>query len=194
VTAKIKTVIFDLDGTVVDVPYDWSRIKEELGTEAIPILSYLAGLKEPEKSQKWKMLEKFERDATEKAVLKKGMPGLFALLTERGIKKALVTNNSQKNTSFLLDKFKLEFDCVISRERGLWKPSAAPFLAVLEELGINKEASCVVGDTHFDIKAAKEAGITKIFILNKDKEKFAEASVEVLESVEELRKRIEEIL
>jgi len=191
---KLKAVIFDLDGTIVDVPYNWNQIKADLGTKGVPILSYLLKLKEPEKSEKWKVLEKYEKTATEKAVLKRGIPKLLGLLTERGIKKVLVTNNSFKNVSFILKKFKLKFDLVISRESGLWKPSGAPFLAVLNTLGIGKDECCVVGDSHFDAKAAEDAGISKIFILNRTKEKFFPGSVEVVQSVKNLKERIEEFL
>ena len=37
---RIRCVIFDMDGTVVDVAYDWIRIKQELQTEGTPILLY----------------------------------------------------------------------------------------------------------------------------------------------------------
>lgn len=191
---KLKCVIFDMDGTVVDVTYDWNQIRAELNTQGKPILVYLNGLEEPDKSEKWKVLEKYERAATERARLKPGMRGFLGLLNQKGIKKTLVTNNSQKNVSFLLEKFKLEFDCVISRESGLWKPSGAPFQAVLEKLGLKKEECCVVGDSHFDIKAAQEAGITNVFILSEDKERFASMPAEVFGSVEELMKRIEQLL
>jgi len=190
---KLKGVIFDMDGTVVDVTYDWNQIRAELNTQGEPILVYLNGLEEPEKSEKWKVLEKYEREATEKARLKPGMRGFLGLLNQKAIKKALVTNNSQRNVSFLLEKFNLEFDCVISRESGLWKPSGAPFQAVLEKLGLKKEECCVVGDSHFDIKAAKEAGIPNVFILNEDKERFASMPAEVFSSVEELIERIEQL-
>jgi len=191
---KLKCVIFDMDGTVVDVTYDWNQIRAELNTQGKPILVYLNGLEEPDKSEKWKVLEKYERAATERARLKPGMRGFLGLLNQKGIKKTLVTNNSQKNVSFLLEKFKLEFDCVISRESGLWKPSGAPFRAVLEKLGLKKEECCVVGDSHFDIKAAQEAEITNVFILSEDKERFASMPAEVFGSVEELMKRIEQLL
>ncbi len=105
-----------------------------------------------------------------------------------------MTNNSQRSVSFLLEKFNLEFDCIFSRERGLWKPSGAPFQAVLEKLGLEKKECCVVGDSNFDIKAAEEAGIPNVFILNEDKEKFASMPAEVFSSVEELMKRIEQLL
>ena len=190
---KLKGVIFDMDGTVVDVTYDWNQIRAELNSQGKPILFYLKSLEEPDKSEKWKLLEKYEREATEKARLKPGMRGFLDLLNKKGIKKALVTNNSQKNVSFLLEKFNLEFDCVIARESGLWKPSGAAFQAVLEKLGLKKEECCVVGDSHFDIKAAEEAGIPNVFILNENEERFASMPAEVFSSVEKLIERIERL-
>ena len=191
---KLKGVIFDMDGTVVDVPYDWNRIKAELRTQGKPILVYLKSLEEPEKSEKWRVLEKYEEEATMKAELKRGMREFLNLLREKGIKNALVTNNSQKNVSFLLEKFNLEFDCIICRESGLWKPSGAPFLAALKKLGLKKEECCVVGDSHFDVKAANEAGIPNVFILNEDKERFASMNAEVFSSAKELKKKIGQLL
>jgi len=183
-----------MDGTVVDVPYDWGKIKAELGTQGKPILTYIEDLDEPERSKKWKILERFESEATQEAKLKPGMRDFLDLLSARGVKKALVTNNSRKNVSFLLEKFRLEFDCVISRERGLWKPSGAPFLVALKELQLNKEECCVVGDSHFDIRAAEEAGIPLIFILSEDRERFDKMNAEVFSSVEALQAKMVKLL
>jgi hypothetical protein len=119
---KIKGVIFDLDGTVVENSYDWLRIREELGTGATSILTYLDSLEGTERSRKWSILETHEAEQTAASVLRGGVRGLLGLLRERGIATALVTNNSRKNTDFLLNKFGLVFDCVITRESGLWKP------------------------------------------------------------------------
>ena len=191
---KLKCVIFDMDGTVVDVSYDWKQIKEELMTRGQPILAYLNNLKEPERSEKWKVLEKYENEATQNARLKKGMREFLNFLSVHEVKKALVTNNSQKNVSLLLKKFDLVFDLIISRESGLWKPSGAPFLAVLKKLELRREECCVVGDSHFDVKAANEADIPHIFILNEDKERFASLNAEIFSSVCALKKRIEDLL
>ena len=87
---------------------------------------------------------------------------------------------------FPAGKFNLNFDLVLSREAGLWKPSGAPFLFVLEKLGVKKKQCCVVGDSHFDVKAAEEAGIKKIFILTQEKEKKFSRGVETVHTVEEL--------
>ncbi len=191
---SLKCIIFDMDGTVVDVPYDWVRIKAELKTQGKPILVYLSQLEEPERSEKWRILERYEEEATEKAVLKKGMRKFLDFLDKKGIKKALVTNNSRKNVSLLLKKFKLKFDCVLSRESGLWKPSGAPLLAALRELGMEKEECAVVGDSHFDVKAASKAGISLVFILSEDVEKFVSMKAEVFPSTEALQMRVENLL
>ncbi len=110
------------------------------------------------------------------------------------MKKALVTNNSRENVSFLLKKFNLEFDCVISRERGLWKPSGAPIRVALKELRLNKEECFVVGDSHFDVRAAEEAGIPLIFILSEDRERFDKMKAEVFSSVEALQTKMLKLL
>jgi HAD superfamily hydrolase (TIGR01549 family) len=191
---KIKGAIFDLDGTVVDVPYDWKRIKQELQTQGKPILSYIQSLQEPEKSRKWEILERFEEEATNQATLKEGMDVFLAFLKKKNVKTALVTNNSRKNLDFLLNKFQLNFDFLVSRETGLWKPSGAPFMHVLKNLGMKSWECCVIGDSHFDVKAAEEAGIKRIFVLIEDQEKRFSSGVETVKTVEELRAKIVKLL
>lgn len=190
----IRGVIFDMDGTIVDVCYDWARIKADLGSQGQPILAYLGSLKEPERTRKRTILERYEEEATQKAQLKEGIPEFLEFLGKNRIKTALVTNNSRKNVSFLLQKFRLDFDCVLSRESGLWKPSGAPFLSVLERLKLEKTDCCVVGDSHFDIRAALEAGIPRIFMLNECEKTFSDPEVEVFASVADLQKRIATLL
>lgn len=189
----LKGVIFDMDGTVVEVPYDWDQIKRDLRTGGKPILHFLNELEEPEKSEKWKLLERYEKEATAKAVLKEGMQDFLDFLGKKGAKKALVTNNAEKNVSYLLKKYSLSFEVIISRESGLWKPSGAPFFAALKRLDVSKEEACVVGDSPFDIQAAKEAGISRIFILTEDQEKFASLPAEIYSSVSALKRRIQEL-
>ncbi|MCK7481940.1 MAG: HAD hydrolase-like protein [Candidatus Moduliflexus flocculans] len=133
---KLRGVIFDLDGTVVENDYDWPRIREELGTGGTSILAYLDSLEGPERSAKWAILESHEAAQTEASVLREGVRELLALLRVRGLSAALVTNNSRPNTEFLLEKFDLAFDCVVTRESGLWKPSGAPFFEVMRTLGL----------------------------------------------------------
>ncbi len=186
----LRGVIFDLDGTVVENNYDWTRIREELGTGQTSILAYLDSLTEPERSAKWSILEGHEAHQTRGAVLREGIPELLGFLRAGGIATALVTNNSRANTEFLLAKFRLDFDCVITRERGLWKPSGAPFREVLRTLGLEPDECGVIGDTHFDVLAALDAGIGSIFLLSDQPERFAGFPVEVFPAVDVLVDRL----
>jgi HAD superfamily hydrolase (TIGR01509 family) len=177
-------VIFDLDGTVVETSYDWRRIREEIGAGETSILVYLESLAEPERSRKRLILERHEAAQTKTAGLRRGIRELLGALRARGVAAALVTNNSLKNTEFLLHKFGLAFDCVITRESGLWKPSGTPFLEVLKRLRVRPEDCCVLGDTRFDVLAGLEAGIAAIFLLTAEPEKYAGFPVEVFSDLE----------
>jgi pyrophosphatase PpaX len=191
---RLEGVIFDLDGTVVENDYDWTGIRDELGTGATSILHYLDALEEPERTAKWTILETHESRQTEASVLRRGVRELLGFLRARRIAAALVTNNSRKNTEFLLAKFRLDFDCVITRESGLWKPSGAPFLEVLRTFGLGPEACGVVGDTRFDVLAALDAGIERIFLLSDEPELFAGLPVEVFPDIDDLKLRLESLL
>jgi HAD superfamily hydrolase (TIGR01509 family) len=191
---KLRGVLFDMDGTVVEVPYDWPRIKAEIGAGATPLLTYISGLPEPERSRKWQILQTYEDDATRQAILKRGMRKFLDFLRAKSVRTALITNNSQKNVEALLDRFLLKFDCVLSRDSGLWKPSGEPLRAAMSMLELDADESCTVGDSHFDIRAAQDAGISRIFILSKDRAKFAAWTAEIFGTVASLRRRIDEIL
>lgn len=195
---KLKAIprcfIFDMDGTIFDTSYDWIKIKEELQTGGKPILSYIEGLKEPEKSRKLHVLEKYENEATKTASLKQGMDDYIRFLRKNGILLALVTNNSRKNTDYLLKKHGLNFDYVITRESGLWKPGGAPFLKVMKNFGVNAEECMVVGDSLFDVEAAKKACIRYIFIIGRKPELENISGIIVCSSVKELASKTESLL
>jgi phosphoglycolate phosphatase len=178
----LKGVLFDMDGTLVEVPYDWAGIRADLGAAEVSILSYLERLAEPQRSRKRAVLERHEEAATERARLRPGVRRLLNRLSGRGIRTALVTNNSRKNTDILLEKFGLVFDLVMTRDDGLWKPSGAPLLAAMERLGLVPSECLAVGDSVFDIRAAREAGIPRIFVISRDGAEFAAEDVVVVPS------------
>lgn len=191
---RLKGILFDMDGTIVDTDYDWTQIKNELGTGGKPILVYLKTLEEPARSIKWQILEKYERNATRKAVLKEGIPEFLEFLQAKNIKTALITNNSKKNVNYLLKKFQLIFDLVIARESGLWKPSGKPLIAAMKKLKIKKNEACVIGDSKFDMLAAVSAGIPNIYIVNQNKSGFDQNNVEIFDSISKIKSKIESLL
>jgi len=187
---NLKLVIFDLDGTVVENYYDWPSIRKELGVEAGSILAYLDGLPEPQRSEKYALLEEHERRQTEKAVLKPGIAPFLKWLKATGLATALVTNNNLTNTQLLLDRFHLSFDLILTRESGLHKPTAAPFLKVMDDLGVRPEETAVIGDTHYDLLAAREAGVKLVFILKSSTTPGDLEGAALVESFEQIREKL----
>jgi HAD superfamily hydrolase (TIGR01509 family) len=187
----IKGVIFDLDGTIVQVPYDWRRIRARLGARQDSIIAFLYGLQEPEKSQKWAILRRYEDRATRRARLRRGMRPFLGDLAAAGIKTALVTNNSRENVDEMLKKFRLSFDIVLTRDSGYWKPSGAPFLHALKRLRLARRDAVVVGDSHFDVLAASAAGIRSVYLLGRDREVGAGSTIVICPTVGALRRHLE---
>ncbi|MDI6844780.1 MAG: HAD-IA family hydrolase [Candidatus Saccharicenans sp.] len=188
---SLKLVILDLDGTIVENSYDWAAIRRELGVTGGSILGYLDGLPEPLRSEKYALLQKYEKEQTENSVLKEGAREFLQWLADRRIKRALVTNNTLENTGHLLDKFQLKFDLVLTRESGLHKPAGAPFLRVMENFGVKAEETAVIGDTNYDMMAAREAGISKVFILKSAMTPDGLDGAEMVDSFDSLQKRLE---
>ena len=191
----LRAVIFDMDGTVVDTPYDWVQIKQELQTDGRPILHYLSTLSEPERSRKWAILEEIEKKATSRAKLMPGIPEFLEFLRGQEIRTALVTNNSILNVNILLEKFRLRFETVLAREDGLWKPSGDSFLEVMRRFGINREECCAVGDSQFDLLAAQDAGLACFFLVCPEPDSFRDSGAVVCRSIPEvhchLKKKLE---
>lgn len=190
---NLKLVIIDLDGTVVENSYDWPAIKRELGVPAGSILAYLDSLPEPQKSEKYALLRRYEKEQTENSVLKEGVREFLDWLVGSGVKRALVTNNSLDNTRHLLDKFRLEFDLVLTRESGLHKPAGTPFLKVMEHFKVKAAETAVVGDTNYDLLAAREAGIELIFILKSPMTPAGLEGAELVATFGEIKERIQRL-
>lgn len=163
----LEAVIFDLDGTLVDSRYDWPAIRAELGiSAATSLIDALNGLDRAQREAKWRRLTEIERRATGSATVREGAAELLVFLRQRGLRTALVTNNSEENTASLLRRFGLAFDLVLTRDDGLWKPSGAPVAEAARRLGVAPERCLMVGDSHFDVAAAREAGCGCLVILH----------------------------
>ena len=162
----IQAVVFDMDGTLVDSTYDWPEIRRSLGVTGPSIIDDLNGLPEPDRTRRWAELEEIESTATTEAKLHDGSLELLDLLSAHGLTTALVTNNNSANTRRLLARFGLRFDVVLSRDSGLWKPSGAPISEAVRLLGVEPGECLGVGDSHYDVLAALEAGLAAVCVLH----------------------------
>lgn len=162
---QARAVIFDMDGTLVASDYDWAAIRRRLGVEGDSIIETLNGLPEPEREARWEGLRRVEAEATRNARLMPGAKRLLAALAGRGYRLALVTNNSEANTRYLLDKFSLAFDEVVTRDSGMWKPSGLPLTHVMRLLDTPPVGCVAVGDTSYDLRAGREAGCGLVLLV-----------------------------
>lgn len=162
----IDAVIFDMDGTLVDSSYDWPAIRRRLGVTGASIIDDLNDLPEPDRSRRWAELEEIEATSTAEATIHEGANELLEVLAEHNLSTALVTNNSETNAQDLLDRFGLAFNVIVTRDSGLWKPSGAPVKEAARRLGTAPDRCLGVGDSRYDILAAREAGLGGICVLH----------------------------
>ncbi len=165
---RTRGIIFDLDGTLIDADYDWKKVRGVLGVKEGSILSNFEKLPADERREKETLLKKIEREHTERAHLVPGVGELLMFLRGYGIKTALVTNNTRDNVDYILTKFNLSFDVIITREDGFYKPDPRPMYEAIERMGLIKDEVIAIGDSFLDLSSAKAAGIP-ILILEKNK-------------------------
>lgn len=164
----IKLAVFDMDGTIFESYLDWLKIREELKIpQGDSILQEIYKTGKVDKVR-LDILERYERENTLKTKPIDGFSQCLRYLETRQIKTALVTNNNKQNTDFLLTRFNLCFEVVITREMGLWKPEPDAFFYVMNLYGCTAEEVISIGDSHYDVRASRAARIPAIYIIEKE--------------------------
>ncbi len=171
---SIRAVLFDMDGTLYEAPYNWPEIRRKLGVEGRLILEHFRKLSPGERQQKEKLLLKMEWEATLKGRLREGAREFLMELKRAGKKLAVVTNNSRQVVEYIIEKHQLPFDVVVSREDGSFKPYPEPVKQALKRLGEKAENSIFIGDNDLDIMAALPFPFPFILILNPNPSRFRE--------------------
>jgi HAD superfamily hydrolase (TIGR01549 family) len=155
----IKAAIFDLDGTLVNLPIDYRalytefqkimRIKNvEPVTETVPALNEVLRRKVFET---WTIAE--SAILPKMTVVKEGTK-LYKQYSE--VPKAMVTMQGMKTVEKILRILNLTFQVVITREDSLDR--TAQITLVLEKLRLKPEDVIVIGDREADKIAAEKVG------------------------------------
>jgi HAD superfamily hydrolase (TIGR01509 family) len=166
--AQVRGVVFDMDGTLIDSPLDFGRIRAEAEVpEGRPILEFLETAPEDVHQRVTEVLLRHEREAAEGATLRAGAAELIRALAARRIKTALLTRNSAESVRTVLDRFGLCFDCWLSREHAEPKPSPQPVLKIAALLDLKPAQLLMVGDYVFDVQAGRAAGSPTAFVKNR---------------------------
>ncbi|MCR4740913.1 MAG: HAD family hydrolase [Lachnospiraceae bacterium] len=185
---KINTVIFDMDGTVLNTLDDL--------TDSVNHVFSLFGLPKRDRNEyrnffgsgiKYAMKcaapadtpdalieemipvfkEHYDKHCFDRTRPYDGIPGLMKVLYERGFKMAIVSNKIDSAVKELNERF--FSDCVsvaIGEKPGIRrKPAPDTVYAALKELHSPPEESVYVGDSEVDLQTAANAGLPCIAVL-----------------------------
>jgi HAD superfamily hydrolase (TIGR01509 family) len=177
-----RAVLFDVDGTLVDTNYlhvmAWRRVFLERGEPEVTsarihrlvgmgtgeLLETLFGRPRPElKPERARHFDALKAEI--RAFPRAG--DLLRALHDRGIRVVLATSAEKSDLESLLEAIDADdaIDAVTSAgEVEQAKPAPDLFCVALEEAGTAPEATVVVGDTVWDVKAAARAGLACVTV------------------------------
>lgn len=181
----IDTVIFDMDGTLLDTLEDLTdatnaglaakgypaRSLEEVRSfvgNGVEILMRKAVPQEASEKDVEICLAGFKdyyaRHWQDKTKPYDGILSLLSVLKERGVGTAVISNKYDKAVTALCeDYFPGCFDAARGERQGVpRKPAPDGIFSILEELGTQKESTLYVGDSEVDMDTAKNAGLVSV--------------------------------
>jgi phosphoglycolate phosphatase len=187
-----RAVLIDLDGTLLDTVPDIAAAVNsmlgELGRAALPVATIAAFIGKGAEVLVHRTLtgaldgraeaalfdrgrdafyRHYRRLNGHAALVFPGVPSAMAMLRERGLKLACVTNKPREFTLDLLKRVELlgYFDTVISGDdTAEKKPHAAPLLAACARLAVTVEDVVMIGDSENDLLSARAAGCRAILV------------------------------
>jgi HAD superfamily hydrolase (TIGR01509 family) len=212
-----QTAILDIDGTLVDTNYQHAvawyrafrqneivlpvwRIHRHIGMGGDQLVAALAGDEvEEEKGDDIRAAEKtLYFELIDEVQPMEGARELISDLKRAGHRVVLASSAKEEEVEHyldLLDARELADDWTTSADVEATKPAPDLVHAALEKIGADE--GVMIGDTPWDVRAAKKAGVDTIAVLTGG---FAEAelreagAVEVFESIAELRERLPDTL
>lgn len=172
---NIRLFIFDLDGTIVKLPIDWTEVKKKIRkiletnsslTPLIPSIEQLVANSEL-KRRIYKVVDDEEMKAVKKLRFDEDIVRLFKKLKTLGYKLALVTLQGRKPAIEALNRLKVRefFDLVVSRDEK--KDREEQIKITLETMGVPSSQAIIVADRLRDMLVAKRLGCVSMAITGK---------------------------
>lgn len=183
VAVRYETVLFDLDGTLVDsgaiILASMRHAARTVLRREIPDAELMAAVGGPGLVEQMRALDEEKLDELVRVYRAHNEPlhdgleaceGVFAVLEALragGTRLGVVSAKRRATIELAFHRVPLNrfFDVVIgSDDTERHKPDPEPLLAALERLGAAAESAAYVGDSPFDVRAARAAGIGAIAV------------------------------
>jgi len=192
---KIKGILFDLDGVLVENKLNFRKISREIfEEERLPLLENISRIKNPlNKKRAYAILEKHETGAATTCRLKEGVPQLFQLLNQHGIKKGIVTRNSRKSADIIIKRFGLTFDAIVTREDAPPKPARDPIILACKKMELSTNEIVFLGDYEFDMIAGRKANVFTV-LLKSHSQPYSQYADLVVESIADFTHYVKDLL
>jgi len=178
---RYPVVLFDLDGTVVDtgaiiLASMRHAVESVLGGEYTdaqlmaavggPGLEAQMHALDPARAEELVRVYRAHNEPLHETIaIFAGMDVVLDELRDRGHRLGIVTAKRRATVDLAFDRIPIEhlFETVVGGDETTeHKPSPAPLLLALERLGAGPEDAAYVGDSPFDMQAAKAAGLRAI--------------------------------
>ncbi|MGD1994002.1 MAG: HAD-IA family hydrolase [Anaerolineae bacterium] len=216
--SDIDAVLFDFDGTLVDLNIDFDRMRKgveallprhglsvegnehlytlELVRESVQTLLAQEGRASAEafRHAAQAAIVAVELEAATGAEIHAGVPELLRSLHQHGLKIGIVTRNCRAAVERILGQNTLPHDALVTRDDvDQVKPHPEHLTAALRRLGVPAERALMVGDHPMDIKAGRVIGTRTVAVLTgySPRERFLPEQPDLtLNKIEELQEHL----
>lgn len=155
-----STLIFDLDGTLVDSKINYTAIYQALKLDPEQsIIGYVNSLGESERKAAMEIVNYYEDEGARLSVPVPGAAELLAELHRRGVNVGVFTLNSRQTALKTLKLHQLQIPMLVAREDAKPKPDPEGLLKICKHYSSAHHEALYVGDYKYDLIAGKNANI-----------------------------------
>jgi phosphoglycolate phosphatase len=181
---RVAAVLFDFDGTLVDSPIDFARMRQDLlqvtlsagldpaevaHQDLLTIVAWATErVSEPERfaATAEAALMAVELECSHQAEEITGASELLRWLDEQSIRVGIVTRNCRAVVERVLERIPLKHAVLLTRsEVTRVKPDPDHLMRALAHLGAAPAEAVMVGDHWMDVQAGRAAGMATVGIL-----------------------------
>lgn len=184
---SISLIVFDLDGTLVDLPIDWVKVKQSAGiSDGQKLGDRIEQLLDANDKMTLDSITDLEMEALGQAIIPSYLPQALTQLCE-SFKVAILTRNSREVARSLLQRIGLKDVYIIGREDiSRLKPDPEGLQRILDHFAIEPGNAVLVGDTHHDVEAAHALGLSVVVVTSVNTKYRPEGADAYVDKISEL--------